>query len=146
MAGIPVPGTPSSAPSADVLWKQYKLHVDLYKEYLELVLKFNVFYYAVTGAILSFYFTNKTDIGRARPLLLLFPASMSIAFGAFFLYGASLVKVARSEVASIAAALGLHVFPEVQVLAVLLRVTALLFLLIAVGLLVLFGFAMCRQG
>ena len=42
-----------SEPTKDLLWKQYELHVGLYKHYLELALKFNVFYYAATGAILS---------------------------------------------------------------------------------------------
>jgi hypothetical protein len=39
----------------ELLWRQYALSVDLYKFYMDLVVKFNVFYYAVTGAILSFF-------------------------------------------------------------------------------------------
>jgi len=35
--------------------------MDLYKHYLEMTLKFNVFYYAVTGAVLSFYFSNAAN-------------------------------------------------------------------------------------
>jgi len=31
----------------DLLWKQYALNVDLYKFYLELVVKVNAFYYAI---------------------------------------------------------------------------------------------------
>ena len=44
-----------SQPSRDVLWKQYELHVTLYKSHMELVVKLMTFYYAVTGAIVSFY-------------------------------------------------------------------------------------------
>jgi hypothetical protein len=36
-AAAPPPATP------EFLWRQYQLHVELYKHYLELVLKFNVF-------------------------------------------------------------------------------------------------------
>jgi hypothetical protein len=51
-------GPPSPAPSAEILWKQYELQVGLYKEYLNLLLRFNVFYYAATGAMLSYYFSK----------------------------------------------------------------------------------------
>ena len=40
----------------DLLWKRYEIEIDLYKHYLELTVKFNVFYYAATGGILSLYF------------------------------------------------------------------------------------------
>jgi len=76
----------NSEPDRDLLWKQYELHVGLYKHYLELVLKFNVFYYAATGAILSYFF-SKTDV----PLIkysLLFPIIMSLGFAILFIYGA----------------------------------------------------------
>ena len=73
-------------PTQDVLLKQYELHMELYKQYLELVLKFNIFYYAVTGAVLSFYFTNNADVGAPRYLLLLFPMLMSLGFGVFFIW------------------------------------------------------------
>jgi hypothetical protein len=39
----------------ELKWRQYALLVDLYKFYLELFLKFNIFFYAVTGAIMSVY-------------------------------------------------------------------------------------------
>jgi hypothetical protein len=37
----------------ELKWRQYALLVDLYKFYSELSLKFNLFFYAVTGAIMS---------------------------------------------------------------------------------------------
>ena len=49
----------------DLLWKQFALNVDVYKFYLDLVIKINVFHYAITGAIISYYFQHKTD-GVAR--------------------------------------------------------------------------------
>lgn len=122
----------------DSLWKQYQLHVDLYKNYLELTLKFNVFYYAVTGAILSFYF-SKTDVSLIR-YSLLFPIIMSIGFGFFFFYGASLVKIVRRDIFAIRDTLELYSAPEVNILAVLLRLSAILFSFVALCLLGLFFF------
>jgi len=42
----------------EIPWRQYSQTVELYKFYMDLMVKFNVFYYAVTGAILSFFFAN----------------------------------------------------------------------------------------
>lgn len=42
----------------DTLMKQYQMMVDVHKFYFEIVLKFLVFHYAVTGAILSFYLSQ----------------------------------------------------------------------------------------
>jgi|GEM_PF-1062205 len=137
---------PPPIPAPEILWRQYQLHIELYEHYLDLTLKFNVFYYAVTGAILSFYVTNKSgSIGLSRQYLLLFPILMSLGFAVFFFYGASLVGTARQEVANIAAALGLQVFPEMRVLAFTLRLTAVLLVAIAVGLLVLFTSGLSRH-
>jgi len=78
------------APDDDKLWKEYNIHIDLYKHYLELVLKFNIFYYAITGAILSFYF-SKVQIATIR-YSLIFPILMSLLFASFFFYGAKLLS------------------------------------------------------
>ena len=118
------------------LWKQYQLHVDLYKHYLELTLKFNVFHYAVTGAILSFYF-SKSDVSILR-YSLLFPMVMSCGFGIFFLYASSLVESVRRDIFAIRDALGLYSAPEVKVLTILLRLSATLFLIVALSLVGLF--------
>ena len=117
-------------PDNDSLWKQYHLHIDLYKHYLDLALKFNMFYYAVTGAILSFYF-SQADVSLIR-FSLIFPVLMSIGFGFFFIYAANLIKVVREELFAIRDNLGLHTSPEVKVLAVLLRLSAALFLFVSI--------------
>jgi|GEM_PF-4395242 len=39
--------------SKEDLWKQYEISVDLYKHYLKLTIEINVFYYAITGAIVN---------------------------------------------------------------------------------------------
>ncbi len=48
-------------PDPEILWRQYAQNVDLYKFYLELVTKVTAFYYAVTGAILAYYFQHSTE-------------------------------------------------------------------------------------
>ncbi len=127
------PNEASASPqeARDLLWKQYELHVGLYKFYLDLAIRMNIFYYAVTGAILSFYFSHM-DEGAARFSLVL-PALMSVAFAWLFLHAANLVGVVRLEVFRIRDALGLLTAPELQVLVYLLRIFGALFAAVALG-------------
>jgi hypothetical protein len=117
----------------ELLWKQYQLNVDLYRSYLELVLKVNLFYYAITGAIVSFYFAHPGE-----PLVrfsLILPLVMSVAFSGFFIYGAVLSRHSRTEIFNIRDALKLQTAPEVNVLIVFLYIFAVVFALVAATLL-----------
>ncbi len=116
----------------EILWNQYKLNVDLYRSYLELVVKINVFYYGITGAILSFYFAHPQEALLKYALLL--PLVMSVALGVFFLIGAWLARVPRLETFKIRDALGLLAAPEIGVLIILLVIMAILMFIVARGL------------
>ena len=98
---------------------------------MDLVIKFNVFYYAVTGAIISFYFANPSVPNIKYSLL--FPITISVAFTAFFLYGAYLMKYLRNEVFTIRDTLELNTAPDVGVLSVLLSIFSVVFILVAIG-------------
>ena len=126
----------NNEPDKDLLWKQYELHVDLYKHYLELTLKFNIFYYAATGAILSFFF-SKSEIVLLR-YSLLFPMAMSVMFGSLFIYGASKLRITRQDVFELRDKLGLETAPEFNVLSMLLIVSALLMFVVSIILLIFF--------
>lgn len=125
---------PITVPTAELLWRQYHLQVDLYKTYLELLLKFNVFYYAATGAIVSYYF-SKSDIPLMR-YSLWFPILMSLGFAILFIYGASQTHVVRQELFDIRDKLGLDTAPEYRVLYIFLWISSVLMLIVAVGLLI----------
>jgi hypothetical protein len=122
-------------PAPDILWKQYALQVGLYKEYLNLLLKFNVFYYAATGALLSYYFAHST-VALMR-YSLAFPALMSLGFSGLFFYGASQTHVVRHELFDIRDKLGLTTAPEYRVLTVFLWLSATLMLIVGICLFVL---------
>jgi|CZKS01.1.fsa_nt_gi hypothetical protein len=119
-------------PSDDILWKQYALHVDLYKFYMDLALRFNIFYYAVTGAILSYYFA-RADVPWMK-WTLGFPCLMSLAFATVFIFGATRIEVVRDELFSIRDKLGLETAPEYKVLTLMLSVCAAMFVLVTLGL------------
>lgn len=122
-------GSPRPSPSVDLLWKQYDLQVGLYKGYLELLLKFNVFYYAATGALISYYF-SKPGIPWMK-YSLGFPVLMSIGFAALFIYGAVNTGVVRQELFDIRDKLGLDTAPEYNVLCIFLWISAILMLIVA---------------
>ena len=113
-------GTQPNLPKDEFLWRQYALHVDLYKFYLDLGVKVNAFYYAITGSILTYYFQNASN-GAIRYALLL-PIAFSFALGSVFFYGASRLDIVRDEVFKIRDKLKLETAPEMMVLIIFLRV------------------------
>ena len=110
------PGCPG--PSTDLLWKQYALYVDLYKFYLDAVIKMNAFYYGVTGGILAFYFKNSSV--RLIKYALLFPILASLALALLYFYGAVLIRILRDDVFKIRDALRLSTAPDLGVLSIFL--------------------------
>ncbi len=118
--------------SSELLWRQYQQNVDLYKFYMDLTVKFNVFFYAVTGAIVSFALAQHSGNELIRFSLLL-PLVMSLCFAGFFVYGGVLMRVLRRETFAIRDALKLKAAPDVGVLSVLLYLFAFVFLIIAIG-------------
>ena len=121
----------------DILWKQYQENIDLYKFYMDLIIKFNMFYYAVTAGIISFYFAN-TGIESIKYLLLL-PTMMSVFFALFFIYAAKLMNPLRNEVFKIRDEIGFTTSIDIGVLSVLLYIFSVLYIIIAIALLYLYN-------
>lgn len=118
----------------DTVMKQYQMMVDVHKFYFEIVLKFLIFHYAVTGAILSFYL-SQPNVGIMR-FALLFPVFMSLVFSAFTFFGSRRVDYLEAEIIRVTDMLGLKVYPDPKFLKYMLRVAGLLCLAIAIGLIV----------
>jgi hypothetical protein len=116
----------------ETLWKQYALNVDLYKFYLDLVVKVNAYYYAVTGAILTYYFQHPSNTLSRYALLL--PIAFSLAISMIFFYGGQLMGVVREELFAIRDQLELQSAPEMRVLVVFLRVFGAILLITGVAL------------
>jgi len=131
------PDLPEPVPSPDTLAKQYQMMVDVYKFHFDIVLKFITFYYAITGAILSFYLSQpKTSIMMGIAALAL-PIVMGGLFGMFALFGAKQVDAFILEISQAADHLHLKPFPNKNLLTRLkwmLRFTGWLSFLTAGGL------------
>ncbi len=118
-------------------WARYQHEVDLHRSYLDLVIKINAFYYAVTGAIVSFYFLHIDK----EPLLkfsLILPLIMTIALAVFYFRAANAADISQKNIELLTKNLDFEVGSVVAaVLAFLLRVFFWLFLISAVGLFIL---------
>lgn len=94
----------------DIKWNDFKQAVELHRNYLELAMKLNMFYYAITGAILSFYFTH-TEMPMAKFALGL-PIVLSVALAVVFLWSAFMAQRLRMHIRNTARELGLATAPE----------------------------------
>lgn len=119
-------------PTRAELMRQYEISVDLYKHYLKLTIELNVFYYAITGALVSYYFAHQSESLMRWTLAL--PLLMSILFAGLFIYGGVQQDFLHQEVFRIRDALGFRVAPELLVLSIFLYIFAALMLTVAAGL------------
>ena len=123
--------------SEENLMKQYQMMVDVYKFHFDIVLKFITFYYAITGAILSFYLSQpKTNLMNAALAL---PIIMGCLFAAFAFFGAKQVDTFTLEISAVTDHLHLDPFPNNDLLGdlkLMLIFTGVLSSLTAIGLLI----------
>ena len=117
----------------DLLWKEYQLQIETYRFYLDLVIKINIFFYAITGGILSFYF-SKENVEQFE-LALVLPLIMSFLLCAFFLFGGIANKTSQKHVYALAKELGFEVYHATITLTYLLYGCSFLMLVVFIGLL-----------
>ena len=120
---MPDPDVKRQIPRAELLWREYQLSVDLYKFYIDILLKVVIGYYAVTGGILSFYFTrSQPEVARWALVL---PCLVSLGFAWLFRWGAQRWEVVRNDAYRIASELDVGGF-ELAALQMLFRGAAIL--------------------
>lgn len=117
---------------SEIAWRQYQQHIDTYKFYLELVVKIIGLYFAVSGAMLSFYFAN-TDSEHAK-LALYLPWLIGLGLTIFFSIGAFLSIVTRNDIFDLGKKLELEVTPETGVLTLLLAIFSFVLIACVIGL------------
>ena len=128
------PSAPSLGPAGNRLWAQYALLVDLYKHYVDIAWKASVWYYAVTGAILTYYLANRmTYLPGPLPLVLLFLALVSGGFALLHVKGAYNLSEMRDLLEGIALKLGLPGRPHVEFAVFFLLMNAMLMLLVCIA-------------
>lgn len=116
----------------ELRWNDYKMTVELHRSYIDLSIKLNMFYYAITGAIISFHFTNSA-IEVAKYALYL-PLLLSIGLAVFFIWSTRLAHNLRIGLKRRANELGLDVYPEGIVLVMLCAIFGTILALVSLAL------------
>ena len=118
------------------LWEEYKLHIELYKFHVDVVVRVNVFLFAGTGAIVSYYLASAsgaTGIGNIEYVLLL-PIVLSAGLAVIFTLGARYHNVSRRQTKDLEKRLKLATTFEDLHLVIGLRISGILHAGTAVGL------------
>jgi hypothetical protein len=129
--------SPERDPSPDELfWRQYSLHYDVYKFHLDACVKYTSLLFAITGALLGYYFGELQ--GHPNAKWILFPGVvMNFCMGIGCFVGGCMVGPRKREVDVIAKRFGFSSPPNMTLLRVVLWLMCLVNLLTAVGLVVL---------
>jgi len=121
----------------NVLWKQYATYVDLFKFYLDTALKANIWFYSITGAILTYYFKEESarpDSPVTTPLdhALVLPMVLGIGLGVIFLFGSTQANDMRNKLNYIRDELKLPGMPHVHVLIYFLALAGFLHIAVSI--------------
>ena len=115
----------------ELLWRRFEMHVGLYRHYLELTLKINAAYYAITGAIVSYVLSHREDGVTQTGLFV--PLVLGLGLVTVFVFGAVMLRATRRELLAIRDELGLGTIPETRVLTLLLWVSSAGILAVSIG-------------
>ena len=122
----------------ELLWNQYTKLIDLYKFYLDITLKANIFYYAITGGILTFIFSGKGQ-DKFVILSLLLPIGMGLLLTYIFWRGKNLYGAIEKAIEDLKVQLDLIEVPKTVILTDALRYSGILFLMTTLGMFILIG-------
>ena len=120
----------------DKLWIQFEYNTNLYKFYFNLFIQINLFYYGITGGILTFFFANNSILFKEYILCL--PILISIAFIIFFWIGSNMIKVINEDILKLSDELNLDSYPDTSILRMAFRISSYFYTLIAFFLIFLF--------
>jgi len=121
----------------NLLWRQYNVYTDLFKFYVNTTWQVVTWFYAITGAILVYYFDNAPKNSYLRYALVL-PAVLSFGFSRIFAVGALQNKDLANWFDYIRSQLDLPGRPHVEILHLFLDQSSKLFLVVTIGLTVVF--------
>ena len=128
----------------DAYWKEYNLHVELYKYHMDIALRTNLFFYGITGGIVTYYLKYPSWTLR---LGLVLPGLMSLILCYSFTYAGWLSKRRGEQMDALAAKLILiNDAPNIRILHRVLWAFAGLFFLVMVGMILLLCIPLEQYG
>jgi len=126
-------------------WRIFDKNVDLYKFYVDLVIKSGIFVFGVTGALFSFTVTAILDKGVFATIFsLLIPLAMNAGFCFIVHNGIKPAEYLKNHNEELSEKLGLPIVYEFETLIKLLKLFRILYALILVGLIAFIGYFATR--
>ena len=118
-------------------WNRYAMHIDLYQKYMDIVLKINLFYYGITGALLSFYFSADGN-GKTIEYALLLPIFFSLGLIGLFCFSVKTLAISSTDIGYLVKELEMPYFIRIDALIYLMRGSIGFVALTTIGLLYIF--------
>lgn len=142
----PVPGASDYVDHVDkdTVKRVYLLSVALYKHWLEIILKFNIAYYFLTGAMISFYFAKGLQDFSGFALVL--PMAIGIAAIVYAGHCVAIIKNTADDVKKLKTNLDAREVLDMGYVADLLRWTSKGFVIVVIGLSVLVLVCFIKTG
>jgi hypothetical protein len=118
------------------IWREIDKDIDLYKFYLELVIKSAIFVFGITGGITSYYFAHEN-----KPLIqysLILPVIMNTGFFLICVFSIKFSEALREDHYVVCEKVGVTAPYEMSPLSNVLRIFSTMYGLCALGMLTLF--------
>jgi hypothetical protein len=106
-------------------WNRYALHIDLYKFYFDLIIKINIFYYGITGAILSFYLSKEANNTQLEYILFL-PIIFGLSIIALCIFGDRSLLYSKADIANLAHDMEFNIVVDTSALNYIMRASAVI--------------------
>lgn len=116
-------------------WRELEKDFDLYKFYIELLLKVALFVFGITGAMVSFYFLHTSEPLMVYSLVL--PLIMNCGFCILCFFSAPLAKRRNKDHFTLCEKLDYTLPHDMNTLPFLIELFAVMYLLSTIGLTVL---------
>lgn len=116
----------------DVLLSELKLNTEMHIRYVELLTKINVYYYAATGALIAFHFSNAKDAGNNMlDHVLWLPLLWSMGLAGLMIYSYPLAVNLRNSIKDLSGKIDSDFYLEGSVLVSLCVFSGLMFVVSA---------------
>ena len=119
----------------EIIWRELEKDIDLYKFYLDVIIKSAIFVFGITGGIISYYFANES-----KPLIqysLIFPTIMNGGFFLICVFSIKFTETLKNDHYRVCEKAGVLIPYEMSPLSNILRLFSVMYGLSTVGLVIL---------
>jgi hypothetical protein len=128
---------PASEPDPsqrEIQWRQYALHVDIYKFHVDSTIKVNGFVFLVTGGVMGYVLNGSKSIPAIAKLALVLPVLLSTGLALVMGVAAIYVQKRKEEVETLRKELGLSSALNLTLLQFITGSFAVIHVVVAIGL------------